>query len=77
MIKNLLNKIKFRDDDICNVCSYEGSDLTCVRCKDGFHLECINLKRPPRYNFICSKCKVKEDKRKVKVVDEGMIKLFS
>ncbi|XP_067619660.1 bromodomain adjacent to zinc finger domain protein 1A isoform X2 [Eurosta solidaginis] len=45
------------DDNVCVVCSYDGSDLICIRCKDSFHLECINMKRAPRYNFICSKCK--------------------
>ncbi|XP_036323316.1 bromodomain adjacent to zinc finger domain protein 1A [Rhagoletis pomonella] len=45
------------DDNVCVVCSYDGSDLMCIRCKETFHLECINMKRAPRYNFICSKCK--------------------
>ncbi|XP_054736256.1 bromodomain adjacent to zinc finger domain protein 1A [Anastrepha obliqua] len=45
------------DDNVCVVCSYDGSDLMCIRCKETFHLECINMKRAPRYNFICPKCK--------------------
>ncbi|XP_039947514.1 bromodomain adjacent to zinc finger domain protein 1A [Bactrocera tryoni] len=45
------------DENVCAVCSYDGSDLMCIRCRETFHLECINMKRAPRYNFICSKCK--------------------
>lgn len=45
------------DENVCVVCSYDGSDLMCIRCRETFHLECINMKRAPRYNFICSKCK--------------------
>ncbi|KAM7359958.1 ATP-dependent chromatin assembly factor large subunit [Cochliomyia hominivorax] len=54
------------DENVCNVCSYDGSELSCTRCKDSFHLECINLKRMPRYNFICTKCKSKEGSKKRK-----------
>ncbi|XP_037807459.1 bromodomain adjacent to zinc finger domain protein 1A [Lucilia sericata] len=54
------------DESVCNVCSYDGSELSCTRCKDSFHLECINLKRMPRYNFVCTKCKTKDGNKKRK-----------
>ncbi|CAD6992305.1 unnamed protein product [Ceratitis capitata] len=51
------------DENICAICSYDGGDLLCIRCKDAFHLECINMKRTPRHNdYICSKCKSYEKK---------------
>ncbi|XP_065354198.1 bromodomain adjacent to zinc finger domain protein 1A [Calliphora vicina] len=54
------------DESICNVCSYDGSELSCTRCKDSFHLECISLKRMPRYSFVCTKCKTKDGNKKRK-----------
>uniref|UniRef100_A0A1I8NLV6 Bromodomain adjacent to zinc finger domain protein 1A n=1 Tax=Stomoxys calcitrans TaxID=35570 RepID=A0A1I8NLV6_STOCA len=54
------------DENVCNICSYDGSELSCTTCKDSFHLECIKLKRMPRYNFLCSKCKAIEGSKKRK-----------
>ncbi|XP_075149070.1 ATP-dependent chromatin assembly factor large subunit [Haematobia irritans] len=54
------------DENVCNICSYDGSELSCTTCKDSFHLECIKLKRMPRYNFLCSKCKAAEASKKRK-----------
>uniref|UniRef100_A0A1B0AGK0 Bromodomain adjacent to zinc finger domain protein 1A n=1 Tax=Glossina pallidipes TaxID=7398 RepID=A0A1B0AGK0_GLOPL len=62
------------DESVCNVCSYDGSDLSCSQCKNSYHLECINLKRQPRYNFVCKKCKPSTDgsrKRKIRANDSS------
>ncbi|XP_073818112.1 ATP-dependent chromatin assembly factor large subunit [Musca autumnalis] len=54
------------DENVCNVCSYDGSEISCSTCKDSFHLECIKLKRMPRYSFVCNKCKATENTKKRK-----------
>ncbi|XP_005179329.2 bromodomain adjacent to zinc finger domain protein 1A [Musca domestica] len=54
------------DENVCNICSYDGSEISCTTCKDSFHLECIKLKRMPRYNFLCNKCKNNENTKKRK-----------
>ncbi|XP_016979825.1 bromodomain adjacent to zinc finger domain protein 1A [Drosophila rhopaloa] len=48
---------KSHDEKVCNKCFYEGSDIRCVVCLLTYHLECVNLKRPPRTEFVCIKCK--------------------
>uniref|UniRef100_A0A1B0FG40 Histone-lysine N-methyltransferase NSD-like PHD zinc finger 1 domain-containing protein n=1 Tax=Glossina morsitans morsitans TaxID=37546 RepID=A0A1B0FG40_GLOMM len=54
--------------------SYDGSDLSCSQCKNSYHLECINLKRQPRYNFVCKECKPSAEgsrKRKIRANDSS------
>ncbi|XP_068152075.1 bromodomain adjacent to zinc finger domain protein 1A [Drosophila tropicalis] len=48
------------DEKVCQVCFYDGSEIRCVRCSLHYHLECAQLKRTPRTDFICKKCKTTE-----------------
>ncbi|XP_017122711.1 bromodomain adjacent to zinc finger domain protein 1A [Drosophila elegans] len=48
---------KSHDEKVCNKCFYEGSDIKCVVCLSTYHLECVNLKRPPRTEFVCKACR--------------------
>lgn len=48
---------------MCQTCFYDGSEIRCVRCSLYYHLECAHLKRPPRSEFVCKKCKTAETQR--------------
>ncbi|XP_001358956.3 bromodomain adjacent to zinc finger domain protein 1A [Drosophila pseudoobscura] len=51
------------DDKVCQVCFYDGSEIRCVRCSLYYHLDCAQLKRQPRADFVCKKCKTSETQR--------------
>ncbi|BFF92915.1 bromodomain adjacent to zinc finger domain protein 1A [Drosophila madeirensis] len=51
------------DEKVCQVCFYDGSEIRCVRCSFYYHLECAQLKRQPRADFVCKKCKATETQR--------------
>ncbi|KAL7727351.1 hypothetical protein ACLKA6_003010 [Drosophila palustris] len=51
------------ETEACQVCFYNGCEISCVRCSEWFHLECVKLKRQPRTDFVCKKCKSIETQR--------------
>ncbi|XP_055376514.1 bromodomain adjacent to zinc finger domain protein 1A [Condylostylus longicornis] len=52
------------EEEACHICSYDGIEITCGGCSKQFHLDCIGLKRNPRGQWKCTKCKEKDDKKK-------------
>ncbi|KAH8340530.1 hypothetical protein KR059_000689 [Drosophila kikkawai] len=51
------------EEKVCQTCFYDGSEIRCVRCSLYYHLECVHLKRQPRSEFVCKKCKTTETQR--------------
>lgn len=51
------------EEKACQVCFYDGCEISCVRCSEWYHLECVKLKRQPRTEFVCKKCKSNETQR--------------
>ncbi|KAH8312286.1 hypothetical protein KR044_010076 [Drosophila immigrans] len=47
----------------CQECFYDGCEICCARCSEWYHLECVKLKRQPRTDFVCKKCKSQENSR--------------
>jgi len=52
------------DEEACQVCSYDGIEITCFGCSKQYHLDCVGLKRNPRGQWKCTKCKEKEEKKR-------------
>ncbi|XP_060650599.1 bromodomain adjacent to zinc finger domain protein 1A [Drosophila nasuta] len=51
------------EDKACQECFYDGCEICCARCSEWYHLECVKLKRQPRNDFVCKKCKSHENTR--------------
>ncbi|XP_064551139.1 bromodomain adjacent to zinc finger domain protein 1A [Drosophila montana] len=51
------------DEKVCQTCFYDGCEICCSRCSEWYHLECVKLKRQPRTDFVCKKCKTNETQR--------------
>ena len=61
---------------ICRSTSDEGRMVSCDRCDEWFHLECLKLKRlPTAKTWYCPECrkKGKEEKNKPKNTSRGII----
>ncbi|EDV91500.1 bromodomain adjacent to zinc finger domain protein 1A [Drosophila grimshawi] len=50
-------------EKVCQTCFYDGCEICCARCSEWYHLECVKLKRQPRTDFVCKKCKSNEKPR--------------
>lgn len=52
--------------EVCDVCGSGGHVICCDFCPKVFHLECTQppLRRVPRGEWKCHKCKRKNDKHK-------------
>ncbi|KAH8267337.1 hypothetical protein KR018_011364 [Drosophila ironensis] len=51
------------EEKVCEKCFYDGSEVRCGKCQLYYHLECVNLKRMPRTEFVCKQCKTTETQR--------------
>ncbi|EDW15404.1 uncharacterized protein Dmoj_GI24812 [Drosophila mojavensis] len=51
------------EEAVCQICFYDGCEVCCSRCSEWYHLECVKLKRQPRTDFVCKKCKGNETSR--------------
>lgn len=51
------------EEKVCQTCFYDGCEVCCSRCSEWYHLECVKLKRQPRTDFVCKKCKTNETQR--------------
>ncbi|XP_030370028.1 bromodomain adjacent to zinc finger domain protein 1A [Scaptodrosophila lebanonensis] len=59
------------EEKICMICWYDGSEVCCARCNDWYHLECEQLKRRPRADFVCKKCKGGDTRRRPRQNADG------
>ncbi|XP_031483970.1 uncharacterized protein LOC116253333 isoform X2 [Nymphaea colorata] len=44
-------------DSICSICHYGGFLILCDQCPSSFHLDCVNLKEPPKGKWFCPCCR--------------------
>ncbi|ALC46588.1 Acf1 [Drosophila busckii] len=61
-----------KDEKVCLICFYDGCEVTCKRCDDCYHIECLNIKNKPRAQFVCKRCQqsgTPKQKRRTSRVD--------